>query len=104
MEPGASPLSGPATCMKKISFTLLLLAALTGTACKETPARQEQHTEATTRQAAATGANLQMAYICPMNCDGSASNKPGKCLVCDMELQKNPDYHAAADSAAQPAR
>jgi hypothetical protein len=103
MLPGASPLSGPATCMKKLSFTLLLLASLAGTACKESPARQEQ-SEATTKQAAATGAGLQLAYICPMNCDGSASNKPGKCPVCDMDLQQNPDYHAPADSAAQPAR
>lgn len=35
--------------------------------------------------AKATGA----AYICPMKCEGSASDKPGKCPVCGMDLVKN---------------
>lgn len=29
------------------------------------------------------------AYICPMKCEGSASDKPGKCPVCGMDLVKN---------------
>ena len=29
------------------------------------------------------------AYICPMQCAGSASDKPGKCPVCGMDLVKN---------------
>jgi hypothetical protein len=27
-----------------------------------------------------------------MNCEGSASDKPGKCPVCGMDLEKNPKY------------
>ena len=27
-------------------------------------------------------------YECPMKCEGSKSNKPGKCPMCDMELEK----------------
>jgi hypothetical protein len=27
-------------------------------------------------------------YICPMKCEGSESNQPGKCKVCGMELEK----------------
>jgi hypothetical protein len=27
------------------------------------------------------------AYSCPMKCEGSASDKPGKCPVCGMTLQ-----------------
>ncbi|MBC7449832.1 MAG: hypothetical protein H7330_17420 [Hymenobacteraceae bacterium] len=29
------------------------------------------------------------AYECPMKCEGSASDKPGKCPTCGMELVKN---------------
>ncbi|MBC8082599.1 MAG: hypothetical protein H7Z21_05250 [Hymenobacter sp.] len=36
------------------------------------------------------------AYICPMGCEGSASNQPGKCPVCEMTLESNPDYKPAA--------
>jgi hypothetical protein len=31
-----------------------------------------------------------------MACEGSASDKPGKCPVCEMELEPNPAYKAAA--------
>ncbi|GGF02048.1 hypothetical protein GCM10011383_11190 [Hymenobacter cavernae] len=41
-----------------------------------------------------------MAYRCPMGCEGSASNKPGKCPVCEMELERNPGYKPAAGTAA----
>jgi hypothetical protein len=27
-------------------------------------------------------------YVCPMNCEGSQSNKPGKCPNCGMDLEK----------------
>ena len=30
----------------------------------------------------------ETVYVCPMNCKGSASNKPGKCKVCDMDLEE----------------
>ncbi|MFD2784316.1 heavy metal-binding domain-containing protein [Hymenobacter rubripertinctus] len=36
------------------------------------------------------------AYVCPMNCAGSASDQPGKCPICEMELEPNP----AAESAS----
>lgn len=36
------------------------------------------------------------AYICPMGCEGSASNQPGKCPACEMALERNPDYKAEA--------
>lgn len=39
---------------------------------------------------------LAAAYICPMGCEGSASNEPGKCPVCDMALEPNPDHKATA--------
>ncbi len=32
--------------------------------------------------------NGQVLYVCPMDCPGSASNKPGKCKECGMDLIK----------------
>ena len=44
---------------------------------------------ATAKPAAAPGAPVTEArYECPMGCAGSQSNKPGKCPVCEMELEK----------------
>ena len=34
-------------------------------------------------------ATAGMAYICPMKCEGSGSDKPGKCKVCGMDLVEN---------------
>jgi len=36
--------------------------------------------------------NTTHAYICPMNCENSASNEPGQCKVCGMDLVKNPNF------------
>ena len=33
--------------------------------------------------------NQQAAYICPMECEGSASDEPGQCPECGMDLEKN---------------
>lgn len=38
--------------------------------------------------AAKPGKALGMAYACPMNCEGSASDKPGSCPKCGMALVK----------------
>ena len=44
---------------------------------------------ATAKPAAASGAPVTEArYECPMGCAGSQSSKPGKCPVCEMELEK----------------
>ena len=87
--------------MKNIFFVLALLVTLAGAACQGQSA-QQQHSPTATEPAAATADSQQLAYICPMQCEGSASDKPGKCPVCGMDLEKNPAHQpaAAADSAA----
>ena len=35
------------------------------------------------------GKEYTSAYICPMHCEGSGSNEPGKCPVCGMDYVKN---------------
>jgi hypothetical protein len=91
--------------MRNISFMLALLATLAGAACQGKSAPEAQHTQTPAEPAAATQASQQLAYICPMACAGSASDKPGKCPVCGMDLEKNPAHQqpAAADSAVHPA-
>ena len=49
-------------------------------------------------------ANLtaEAAYVCPMRCEGSGSNEPGKCSVCGMDLVKavkhNHEEHESHDN------
>ncbi len=38
------------------------------------------------------GKEYTSAYICPMHCEGSGSDKPGKCPKCGMTYEKNPDH------------
>lgn len=82
--------------MKNLCILLAFLLSLAS--CKEKPAQEEQKTEAAT--AAPAAASQQLAYVCPMACEGSASDKPGKCPVCGMDLMKNPEHQPQADSAA----
>ncbi len=38
------------------------------------------------------GPEFTSAYICPMHCEGSGSDKAGKCPVCEMDLRANEDF------------
>lgn len=40
------------------------------------------------------GPEYTSAYICPMHCEGSGSDKPGECPVCGMDYVKNEDMPA----------
>lgn len=56
-------------------------------------------TTTVTEQAAVI--NTTSAYICPMNCENSGSDKPGVCSVCGMDLVSNPNFKGSAtDSTA----
>ncbi len=83
-------------------FSVVLLA---GAGCSNNKTEKlpgESAYDNTETNGAATGQTAQLAYICPMECEGSASNEPGKCPVCAMDLVKNPHYKGTAtDSAAQ---
>ena len=39
------------------------------------------------------GSEFNSAYVCPMHCEGSGSDKPGECPVCGM------DYIAQSEHA-----
>lgn len=40
-----------------------------------------------------TGKEYTAAYICPMNCEGSGSDKEGTCPVCGMDYEKNEKHN-----------
>ena len=47
---------------------------------------------ATTTESAAQGKEYTSAYICPMHCKDSGSEKMGTCPVCSMDYVKNEDH------------
>ncbi len=57
-----------------------LAAAMTFTACGGDGDTAEQGKEYTS------------AYICPMHCEGSGSDKAGKCPVCKMDYVANENF------------
>ena len=40
------------------------------------------------------GKEYTSAYVCPMHCEGSGSDKEGKCPVCGMDYVKNENHKA----------
>jgi hypothetical protein len=42
----------------------------------------------------AKGKEYTSAYICPMHCEGSGSDKAGTCPACGMDYVVNEDYDA----------
>lgn len=66
---------------------LCFIAALNFTACKNNQATDTEGKEYTS------------AYVCPMHCEGSGSDKEGVCPVCKMdyvtkeEHEKRPHTH-----------
>ncbi|MET4109080.1 heavy metal-binding domain-containing protein [Hymenobacter sp. UYP22] len=78
---------------------LLAVVLLAGCEAKTATEQTATSSAATTTAPADSAATpvVTAAYICPMGCEGSASDKPGKCPVCQMDLEPNP----AAKPAAQ---
>lgn len=70
--------------MKKL-FILSIILFLVAIQCKS-----KQETQGAKIQKIDTsGPEYTSAYICPMNCKGSGSDKPGICPVCGMEYEIN---------------
>ncbi|HEX8349808.1 MAG TPA: heavy metal-binding domain-containing protein [Hymenobacter sp.] len=85
--------------LKIATIGVVLTATIALIGCNSQPAATADKAEAPAEQIA----DKQLAtaaYRCPMGCKGSASDKPGKCPVCLMELERNPAYQAAPATAA----
>ena len=72
--------------LKIILFSVVFLAA--GLAVSSCGSSGHDHDHGTEQQ----GKEYTSAYICPMHCDGSGSDKPGKCPVCGMDYKKNDEH------------
>jgi len=76
-----------------VSATAISISACGGSESKE---KESSATEMTEAQVAVNTTNK---YVCPMNCEGSGSDEPGKCPVCGMDLVENPNYAGTEVSA-----
>jgi hypothetical protein len=77
--------------MKFLKFTVTILVlsglCLVSNSCKN----ESKGTEVKTEQSK-QGKEYTSAYICPMHCTGSGSDKAGECPVCGMDYEKNEKY------------
>ncbi len=84
--------------MKKILFLVSTAVTLTLAACSHHCDGKCDPTKCTDsncphkKEASVTGDSTKSmataAYDCPMHCKGAASDKPGTCPVCKMNLEK----------------
>jgi len=75
--------------VKTILGVLVLGLMLTTASCKE--AKKEG---TTTKTEQSKKKEQDSAYVCPMHCKGSGSDKAGKCPTCNMDFVKNEDHKA----------
>ena len=78
----------------KVLVFLTVLIGLSGTisSCGNKSKSPESNTEVSSTSNTNEGKEYTSAYICPMHCKGSGSDKEGKCPVCEMDYVKNKDH------------
>ena len=88
--------------MKNVAFALVLLSVWGLTGCGQT-SQEPVHDPAQASKTVMTkvGPEFTSAYICPMHCEGSGSDKQGKCPVCDMDYRPNEDNKTAGPDSTQ---
>lgn len=52
----------------------------------------EEKLELGVEESAELGKEYTSAYVCPMHCEGSGSDAPGNCPVCNMEYHENENF------------
>ena len=77
----------------KLILTVMAFALLsfTTTSCGNSKKSEQAKTE-NSSAAEQQGKEYTSAYICPMHCKGSGSDKPGDCPVCGMAYKKKEDH------------
>ena len=78
--------------MKRLSLVLLMLAFI-GTAYVTSSCAHKGHKHSATEEAK-QGKEYTSAYVCPMHCEGSGSEEPGKCPACGMDYVKNEEHQS----------
>ena len=74
----------------KTNYFLIAITVLVFSFCKEV--KKEETPTPVIRKEVQSGPEFTSAYICPMNCQGSGSDKPGVCPVCGMDYEQNPNF------------
>lgn len=74
---------------KSFLVAIVIIASIAMVSCKDNKTKIE--TEITTEK---QGKEFTSAYVCPMHCEDSGSDKEGKCDTCGMTLVKNEDHNA----------
>ena len=78
--------------MKKfrtILGAMLVIASIAMVSCKDNKKEVETETETNAEN---QGKEYTSAYVCPMHCEDSGSDKEGKCGTCGMTLVKNEEH------------
>ncbi|WP_299157307.1 heavy metal-binding domain-containing protein [uncultured Tenacibaculum sp.] len=75
--------------VKTIIKILVVGLLLTTTSCKN---NQKENSPTKTEQTKNKGKEYTSAYVCPMHCKDSGSDKEGKCPTCGMDYVKNKDF------------
>jgi len=75
--------------VKTILGIFVLGLMLTTVSCKDA---EKEGATAKTEQAEKK--EFVSAYVCPMHCEGSGSDKEGECPKCGMDYVKNEDHNA----------
>ena len=80
--------------VKTILGILVVGIMLTTASCKD--AKKEDTTTKTekTMKSEKLGKEYTSAYVCPMHCKESGSDKEGNCPTCNMSYVKNEDHNA----------
>ena len=60
---------------------------------------QSKSDQGVEKQKDKSGPEYTSAYICPMHCAGSGSDKPGECPICGMKYRENKDHQAHQEEA-----
>lgn len=74
--------------VKTILGIMVLSLMLTTSSCKEDKKDTTSKTEQAEKKEYAS------AYVCPMHCEGSGSDKEGECPKCGMAYVKNEEHNA----------
>ena len=74
----------------KTNLSVLVLSVMLVTvSCKD--AKKD---DTTTKTEQSEKKEYASAYVCPMHCEGSGSDKEGKCPKCEMNYVKNENYNS----------
>lgn len=76
----------------KISISKFAIIALFAIGFTLASCGNKTNNSSKSEQTEQQGKEYTSAYICPMHCEGSGSDAPGKCPVCGMDYKKNEDH------------